>query len=86
MPLYNFALYSVVLNNAPLSDRDKRKKKKKNVTAMGYFSREILIHRHRCQEVPLSHWFAISGGGDNLLEWRELFANLYGLKSRILFW
>ena len=29
MPLYNFAHYNVVLNNAPLSDRDKRKKKKK---------------------------------------------------------
>ena len=28
MPLYNFAHYNVVLNNAPLSDRDKRKKKK----------------------------------------------------------
>ena len=28
----------------PLSDRDKKKKKKKNVSAMGFFSREILIH------------------------------------------
>ena len=27
----------------------------------GYFSREILIHRHRREEVPLSHWFAVSG-------------------------
>ena len=28
---------------------------KKNVFAMGYFSREILIHRHWRQEVPLSY-------------------------------
>ena len=35
---------------------------KKNVSVMGYFSREMLIHRHRRQEVPLSHWSAVSGG------------------------
>ena len=28
---------------------------KKNMSAMGYFSREILIHRHWRQEVPLSY-------------------------------
>ena len=32
---------------------------------MGYFSREILIHLRRRQEVPLSYWFAVSGGGIN---------------------
>ena len=35
----NFAHHCVVLLNAPLSDRDK-----KNVSAMGFFSREILVH------------------------------------------
>ena len=33
--------------------------KKKDVSAMGYFSREILIYRHWRQQVPLSHWFAV---------------------------
>ena len=47
-----FAHYRVFLLNAPLSDRD----------AMDYFSREILIHPHWRQEVPLSYWFAVSGG------------------------
>ena len=36
----NFARYCVVLLNTPLSDRDKKKKK---VSVMVYFSREILI-------------------------------------------
>ena len=37
--------------------------KKKYVAVMGYFSREILIHRHRRQEVLLSHWdIGILGG------------------------
>ena len=40
----NFALYCVVLLNAPLSDRDQ--KKKKCVCNTRYFSRKILIHRH----------------------------------------
>ena len=34
----------------------------KNVSAKDHFSREILIHRYWRQEVPLSHWFAVSGG------------------------
>ena len=38
----NSARYCVVLLNAPLSDREKKKK----LSAMGLFSREILIHRH----------------------------------------
>ena len=29
---------------------------------MGYVSREILVYRHWRQEVPLYHWFAVSGG------------------------
>ena len=54
----NFAHYRVFLLNAPLSDRD----------AMDYFSREILIHPHWRQEVPLSYWFAVSGG--EIISWR----------------
>ena len=53
---------------------------------MVYFSQEILIHHQWCQKVPLSHWFAVSGGQDNLLGWRELFASLFELKSCIWFW
>ena len=37
----NFSHHCVVLLNAPLSDWDK---KKKNLAAMGFFSREILVH------------------------------------------
>ena len=47
----NFAHYCFVLLNAPLT-----------VSAMGYFSRKILIYRHWRQEVPLSHWFWVSRG------------------------
>ena len=46
----NFFLSYVVLLNVPLSERVKRKK---TVSAMGYFSHEILIQRHRRREVPL---------------------------------
>ena len=42
---------------------------KKRVSAMGYFSREILIHRHWRQEVPLSYWFFVFRRRDNLLVW-----------------
>ena len=34
----------------------------KNVSAIAYFSQEILIHCQWCQEVLCSHWFAVSGG------------------------
>ena len=45
---------------------------------MGCFSLEIVIHRQRRQEVPLSYWFAVSGGKIiNLLARRELFTNVY---------
>ena len=43
----NFAHHCVVLLNAPLSDRDI-----KNVSAMGFFSRKILIRSRWRQEVP----------------------------------
>ena len=60
----NFVRYCNVLLNAPLSDRDKKKK----VFEMGYFSREILIRRHWRQEVLPSYWFAVSGG--EIISWR----------------
>ena len=41
---------------------------KKKVSAMGYFSREILIRRHWRQEVLLSYGFAVSGG--EIISWR----------------
>ena len=56
----NFAHCCVVFLNALQRDRDK--KKKNDVFAMGCFSLEIVIHCQRRQEVPLSHWFAVSGG------------------------
>ena len=69
----NFAHYFVILLNASLSDRDKEK----NVSVMGYFSREILTSWGPV--VPLVCGFRRR---DNLLAWHELFANLYELKSR----
>ena len=50
LSLWNFAHYCVFLLNAPLSNRDE----KKNISAVGYFYREILIHRHWVQEVHCS--------------------------------
>ena len=67
LSLWNFAHYCVFLLNAPLSDRDE-KKKKRNISAVGYFYREILIHRHWVQEVPLSYWLAVLGG--EIISWR----------------
>ena len=57
-----FHFWRDIFLNAPQSDRDKK------VSAMGYFSQEILIHRHWRQEVLLSHWFAISGS--EIISWR----------------
>ena len=57
-----FHFWRDIFLNAPRSDRDKK------VSAMGYFSQEILIHRHWRQEVLLSHWFAISGS--DIISWR----------------
>ena len=51
------------------------------------FPGRSLIHGHWCQEVPLSHRLAVSGG--EIISWRGascLIANLYELKSRIWFW
>ena len=76
----NFAHYCVVFLNALQRDLDKKKTKtkKNDVFAMGCFSLEIVIHRQRRQEVPLSYWFAVSGGKIiNLLARRELFTNVY---------
>ena len=78
----NFAYYCVILLNAPLSNRDK-----KNLSAMGYFSWEILIHHHWHQKVWLSHWFAVSGG--KIISWHGmncLQKSKSKLKSRIWFW
>ena len=77
--LWNFAYYCVFLLNAPLSDRDEKKK-------------------HLCSGLLLPGNLdpsSLSPGGpivllvcgfrrrDNLLAWRELFANLCELTSRI---
>ena len=61
----NFAHYCVVLLSALLSNQDIEKK----VSAMGDFSWEILTLCHWCQEVPLSHWFAVSG--DRIISWHS---------------
>ena len=74
----HFARYFVLLLNVPLSDEVKKRK----VSAMGYFSREISIRRWS-QEIPLSYCLRFQEAS-NLLAWHELFANLYELTSRIL--
>ena len=50
-----------------IKKKQKQTKKNKNVSAMGHFSREILIPRHWRQEVSLSYWFAVSWG--EIIEW-----------------
>ena len=72
----NFAHYRVFLLNAPLSDRD----------AVDYFSREILIQSSLTPGGPVVLLVCGFRRRDNLLAWRELFVNLYELKSRIRFW
>ena len=64
------------------SPEQSRLKKKKDMSVMDYFSQEILIHCHGCQEILLSYWFAVSRQ-DNLLAWHKLFANLHELNSLI---
>ena len=71
----NFAYNCIVLLNTPLIGRDKKKnktkqKKQKKASAIGYFSRKIFIHRHQHHEVPLSLWFAVSGG--EIISWRGM--------------
>ena len=53
----------------------------KNLSAMGYFSREILIHRRLRQEFPCPI-------GLRLISWRgtSCMRTVYELKSRIWFW
>ena len=75
-------LYSL-LCRPPQRSTERSRWEKRHVSAMGYFSREISIHRWP-QGVPLPYWFAGFRGRDNLLAWHELFANLYELTSRIL--
>ena len=72
----NFAHYYVVLLNAPLSDRDK-----KTCLQWETFpgkSWSIVTDTRRSRR-PTGSRFQEA----NLLAWRELFANLYELKSRI---
>ena len=77
----NFSHHCVVLLNAPLNDWDK---KKKNLSAMGFFSRKILVPL-----VKLGGPVVLLVCGSrrrDLLAWGKLFANPYELKSRIWVW
>ena len=77
----NFARYCFVLLNAPLSDRDRKNKTCLQWVTFPGKSWPIVIDARRCP-VPLVCSFRRR---DNLLAWRELFAILYELKSRIDF-
>ena len=77
----NFAHYCVVLLNALLSDRD-RQKGVCRVSLSPEKSWYIAIEGRRSR-YPIGCGFRRR---DNLLAWRELFANLYELKSPIWFW
>ena len=57
-----------------------------DMSAMDYFSREILILRNWRQEGPVVLLVYAFRKQDNLLAWRWLFANLNELNSRIWFW
>ena len=77
----NFARYCVVLLNAPSSDRDKKTKRVSNgLLFPGNYDPSSLTPGSPV--VPLVRSFRRR---DNLLAWRELFAILYELKSRIDF-
>ena len=77
----NFARYCVVLLNAPSSDRDKKTKRVSNgLLFPGNYDPSSLTPGSPV--VPLVCSFRRR---DNLLAWRELFAILYELKSRIDF-
>ena len=80
----NFALYCVVLLNAPLSDRDQKKKKmclQYTLLFPGNLDPSSLTPGD-----PIVLLVCGFRRRDILLAWRELFANLYELKSRIWFW
>ena len=60
--------------------RSTERSRKKKVSAMGYFSREIFIHRQWRSEVPLFYWFAVSRGiiyttNQNIEKARHLFVD-----------
>ena len=76
----NFALYCIVLLNAPLSDRDKKKKMCLQYTLLfpGNLDPSSLTPGD-----PIVLLVCGFRRRDSLLAWRELFANLYELKSRI---
>ena len=58
---------------------------KKKVSAMGDFSWEILTLCLWCKEVPLSHWFVVSG--DRIISWHSTSClQTFELKSGIWFW
>ena len=53
----------------PQRSTERSRWKKRHVSAMGYFSREISIRRWS-QEISLSYWFAVSGG--EIISWRGM--------------
>ena len=64
----------------------KKKKKKKEGVADGLRFLGNLYISSLTPRGPIVPLFWGSRRGDNLLAWRELFANLYELKPRIWFW
>ena len=77
----NFARYCNVLLNAPVSDRDKKKSVWNGLLFPGNLDPSSLTPGG---PIVLLVWGFRRR--DNLLTWRELFANLYELKSGIWFW
>ena len=77
----NFARYCNVLLNAPLSDRDKKKSVWNGLLFPGNLDPSSLTPGG-----PIVLLVCGFRRRNNLLTWRELFANLYELKSGIWFW
>ena len=69
-----------------LATQIKKKKKKKEGVADGLRFLGNLYISSLTPRGPIVPLFWGSRRGDNLLAWRELFANLYELKPRIWFW
>ena len=82
LSLWNFAHYCVFLLNAPLSDRDEKKKKKKHLCS-GLLLPGNLDPSSLSPGGPIVLLACGFRRWDNLLAWRELFVNLYELTSRI---
>ena len=61
----------------------KKNERDKKTCCNAMFSREIVIYCHRHLEVLFFHLVCGFIRRDNLRVWRELFTNLYKLKSRI---